>query len=108
VTTDTWANSEIVENGKTGFLIHNPRSAHFQEGPILHLTHPEFVSEIMKGPEPRVVEGLIKAISTLIENPELRRKMGKAAKWEIEYGKFSLKKRNEKLKKILDEATIQN
>jgi glycosyltransferase involved in cell wall biosynthesis len=105
VTTDTWANSEIVENGKTGFLIHNPRSANFQEGPILHLTHPKYTEEIMKGPEPRVVEGIIEAISTLIENSKLRKEMGKAARWEIEHGKFSLKKRNEKLKKILDEAT---
>jgi glycosyltransferase involved in cell wall biosynthesis len=105
VTTDTWANSELIENGKTGFLVHNPRSAHFQEGPILHLTHPEFINEIMKGPEHRVVEGLIKAISALIENPELRKKMGEASRWEIEYGKFSLKKRNEKLKKIFDETT---
>jgi len=108
VTTDTWANSEIVENGKTGFLIHNPRSARFQEGPILHLTHPEFVNEIMKGPEPKVVEGLVKVISTLIESPELRSKMGEAARWEVKHGKFSLRKRNEKLKRILDEALIQN
>jgi glycosyltransferase involved in cell wall biosynthesis len=59
----------------------------------------------MKGPEPKVVEGLIKAISALIENPELRRKMGEAARWEVEHGKFSIKKRNEKLKKLLNEAT---
>jgi glycosyltransferase involved in cell wall biosynthesis len=104
VTTDTWANSELIENGKTGFLVHNPRSAHFQEGPILHLTHTEFFNEIMKGHEPKVVKGLIKAISTLIENQELRRKMGEAARQEIEHGKFSLKKRNDKLKEILDEA----
>jgi len=106
VTTDTWANSELIEDNKTGFLIHNPLSARFQEGSILHLTHPEYLKEIMKGPEPKVVEGLVKVISTLIENPELRKKMGGAARWEIEYGKFSLKKRNEKLKRILDEASI--
>jgi glycosyltransferase involved in cell wall biosynthesis len=105
VTTDTWANSELIEDGKMGFLVHNPRSARFQEGPILHLTHPKYIKEIMKGPEPKVVEGLIKAISALIENPELRRKMGEAARWEVEHGKFSIKKRNEKLKKLLNEAT---
>jgi hypothetical protein len=31
--------------------------------------------------------------------------MGKAGRWEIENGKFSLEKRNEKLKRIFDEAT---
>ena len=52
-----------------------------------------------------VAERLSKKISILIEDNELRRKMGRNARREIETGKFSIKKRNEKLKKIFDEAT---
>ena len=44
--------------------------------------------------------------SLLIENPDLRRKMGKAARWEVDHGRFSTEKRNERLKRIFDEATF--
>ena len=40
----------------------------------------------------------------LIVNPELRRKLGKAARWEVESGKFSLTKMNGKLGQIFNEA----
>jgi hypothetical protein len=31
--------------------------------------------------------------------------MGQAGRWEVEHGRFSIKNRNEKLKRIFDEAT---
>jgi hypothetical protein len=40
-----------------------------------------------------------------IENPELRRRLGLQARREVEEGKFSMKRRNEALKRVLDEAT---
>ena len=52
----------------------------------------------------KVVEDLVEKTSILIENEELRRKMGRAGRQEIETGKFSIKKRNKKLKRIFDEA----
>jgi glycosyltransferase involved in cell wall biosynthesis len=47
-------------------------------------------------------------MSFLIENPERRRQMGRAGRWEVEQGKFSIEKRNEKLKRIFDEATAES
>ena len=44
-------------------------------------------------------------VSLLIENKELRISMGRAGRWEVEKGKFSLEKRTKKLKRIFDEAT---
>ena len=55
--------------------------------------------------DPKVVEEFVKKTSILIEDGELRRRMGRTGRQEIEVGKFSIKKRNEKLKKIFDEAT---
>lgn len=52
-----------------------------------------------------VVESLVEKASLLIENPELRKRIGKGARWEIEHGKHSIKKRNEKLKRIFDNTT---
>ena len=107
VTTDTWATSELIEDGKTGFLVHNPRAARFTEGPIFHFTTRQYRKEVIRGPELAIIEGLVEKISILIENPELRHKMSKEAQEEVESGKHSLKRRNEKLKKILNEA-IEN
>ena len=46
-----------------------------------------------------------KKTSTLIENRDLRRKMGRAGRKGIKTGKISIEKRNEKLKRIFAEAT---
>lgn len=46
-----------------------------------------------------------KKTSTIIENTDLRRKLGRAGRKEIETGKFAIEKKNEKLKRIFDEAT---
>jgi glycosyltransferase involved in cell wall biosynthesis len=83
VTTDVGGNSEIVEDGKTGFLV--PRR-----------TLPPLDREL--------VQALCHKLSILIENPELRRRMGKEARRTAEE-KFSIEKRNETMKRVLDEAT---
>jgi glycosyltransferase involved in cell wall biosynthesis len=55
----------------------------------------------------KVVEELVEKTSVLIEDRDLRKKMGKAAREEIETGRFSIEKRNEKLKRIFDEGTSE-
>ena len=52
------------------------------------------------------MEELVEKTSILIDDEKLRRKMGKAGRQEIETGKFSLEKRNERLRKIFDKATV--
>lgn len=54
----------------------------------------------------KVVEELVGKTSILIENKELRRSMGKTGRGEIETGKFSIDKRNEKLKRVFDEVIM--
>jgi hypothetical protein len=60
--------------------------------------------EVVRLPDPELVVNLAKRVSLLIENPELRRRLGKTARWEVESGKFSLARTNEKLGRIFDEA----
>jgi glycosyltransferase involved in cell wall biosynthesis len=104
VTTDTWANSEFVQDNYTGYLIHNPRAARFTEGSLFHI-NPLYLREVMKGPCWDVVAGLVEKLSVLIENEKIRRAMGSNAKVEIETGKFNQESVKGKLKKVLDEAT---
>jgi len=104
VTTDTWANTEFVEDGKNGFVVHNSRAARFTEGSILHMGVVYF-RDIRKGPSSDVVKGLVDKLSLLVTDAKLRKKLGEQAKYEIEAGKFSVGVTKTKLKRILDEST---
>ncbi len=106
VTTDVYANPELVDNGVTGFLIKKSGKVPY---PYQSSVPPDDLSrhrfkEAIRTVDLRVVQDLVQKISILIENPELRRRMGRAARWEVEEGKHSIKKRNKKLKSIFDEA----
>jgi glycosyltransferase involved in cell wall biosynthesis len=99
VATNWRGNYEMVKNGETGFLIRPP----FGLNPDV-LTR-EIVDMISaRSPDIYEVKELVEKTSILIEDEKLRRKMGIAGRREIETGKFSIKRRNEKLKKIFDEA----
>lgn len=103
VTTNVWANPSIIQDGKTGILIDNPLMARFTEGPTVHLGHPA-VGEALRRIDEGMVDQLEESLRLLIENTQLRRQMGKAGRHEVEHGRFSLARRNEKLKRVLDEA----
>jgi glycosyltransferase involved in cell wall biosynthesis len=108
VTIDSWANAEYVEDGKTGLVA--PRSkkvSHYYADTFQpNFLAPQF-TKAMRVSDPEAVAELAKRVSTLIENPELRRRLGKAGRWEVENGKFSLARMNEKLKRIFDGVMIQ-
>lgn len=93
VTVDGFARKEIVEDGKTGFVIKNPVIGWNKDFPI-----------IKNREEHR--EELVKKTSILIENKRLREAMGKAAFKEIESGKFSIEHRNKQLREIYEKAII--
>lgn len=108
VTTDVWANTEQVEDGKTGFVIKKSSNIEYCTENFIpkwsHYPTSKFV-KIIKTTDPIVVKELVEKTSILIKDEELRRSMGKAGREMIEKGKFSLEKRNAQLKRIFDEAT---
>jgi len=104
VATDVWANGELVDDGRTGFLIKGSgKVRYFDENFVPLWGEPRFMRAIRQV-DSRVVEELVEKTSILIENEGLRRSMGKAGRQRIEEGNFSISKRNQKLKKIFDEA----
>lgn len=109
VTLQAWANEEFIEDGKTGLVVDSSKRVTYNYG---NTAHPNFTSaEFQKAistPDPQVVNELIRKVSILIENPEIRMSLGKAARKEVEFGKFSRAIRNEKLKQIFDEVTSGN
>jgi glycosyltransferase involved in cell wall biosynthesis len=107
VTTDVWANTEQVEDGKTGLVIRKSSKIQYCSENFIpkwsHYPASKF-ARLIKATDPTVVRELAEKTSVLIENEDLRRSMGKAGRQRIELGKFSVHKRHEKLKKIFDEA----
>ncbi len=104
VAADVYAAPEYVADGETGFLVRSSDEVpYFQDGiPLLNMT-PPFQRAIRKV-DHKVVDELVRKVSILIENEPLRRQMGKAGRWEIEHGKFSIDGRNAVLKRVFDEA----
>lgn len=92
---------EAVEDMKTGILVDTPPKLRFYswngEG--------NWSLPLIRKYRPWRVEKIVEKTSLLIENDSLRRKIGQEARRLVEYGEFSFKHRNEKLKRIFDEAT---
>ena len=105
VTTNAYANAELVADGQTGLIINcSTKIPYYLDKYLPDGSTPKFRNAI-KALDNEVVAELVAKTSLLIENTELRRKMGKAGRDEIEQGRFSIRNRNEKLKRIFDEAT---
>lgn len=110
ITTDVWANSEMVKDGETGFVIRkSEKVSYYIENfiPIWNYTPGSRFMKTIKMVDPNVVQELVEKTSILIENEDLKKRMGRAGRWEIENGKFSIEERNKKLKRIFDEAIGQ-
>lgn len=105
ITTDVYAMPEIVEDNKNGFVIKTPISCFNKEllKPKNHVSN--YNKQIVKDMNiSKVSEQLIDKISLLIEDEYLRKKMSVESFKIVESGKFSIKERNKKLKRIYEEA----
>ncbi|HEU4758760.1 MAG TPA: glycosyltransferase family 4 protein [Dehalococcoidia bacterium] len=103
VTTDVWANPELVQEGHHGLLVAHPGVAAFSDGDIVHFDSPQF-RRVTESIDPGLVSRVVAAVSRLIEDAGLRHRLGAAGRREVEDGRFSLKQRDEALGRVLDEA----
>src|SRR6266480_4618387 len=81
VTTDYYDNAELVRDGVTGFVI-----AHSRKLPPWEQTNAVDVLRYLGEPDRRVVADLVTRTSVLIESPELRARLGRAAREEAVAG----------------------
>lgn len=88
-TTGTKSRKEIIKNNRTGIIFDVKEKLFFDK---------------IKEKEKVVIKKLIKNTSVLIEDKKLREKMSKECIKTIKEGKFSIKERNKKLKRIYEEA----
>ncbi|NCN86438.1 glycosyltransferase family 4 protein [archaeon] len=88
-TTWTKSRNEIIENEKTGIIFDVTKKLSFNK---------------IEEAEEKVIEKLVENTSRLIENKNIRDKMSKECIKMIKDGKFSIKERNKKLRKIYENA----
>jgi len=108
ITTSYGANSEMVKDGITGFVV--PSSGRIPEydedlNPAELSALASRYYRAIKTTDYRVVEGIVDKASMLIEDLHLRERMGRAGRREVEEGQFSIGNTNTKLGRVLDEAT---
>ena len=103
VTTDVWSNPELVEDGRTGLLVHHPEAHRYIVDSVAHHDWPAF-KEAVSRVHPDLVAGVVEKVTALVENSDLRKKMGREGRREVEQGKFSINRRNNELKRFLDTA----
>lgn len=82
-TMSTHTIKETIEEGKTGFIIDNSKT----DGDEMHF-------------DDKIILKIYEAAERLVKDNKLRERMSKNCTGEIKNGKFSIKKRNEKLKEI--------
>lgn len=92
ITADGFARREIVEDGKVGFVVEASKKRDWWDN-YLHIEG-----------EVEILKGFIDRTSLLVEDRKLREKMSKNCIEMIKNGKFSIKERNKKLKKIYEDA----
>ena len=86
-------NKEIIENGKTGFLVDFPKKK-LRDEPFLRT---------LEGWD-KYIEKMVKEASKLIKGKKMREEHRKNALKEIKEGKFSIKKRNDSFGRIYEKS----
>ncbi len=98
VCTDDFTLPELVQDGYNGFLVKSP--SHWYDHRFDLKDYPMLASKT----NPQTVKEFVEKISILIEDRKLREKMGRNSFALVSTGKFSIKERNKKLRRIYDEA----
>ncbi len=105
ISIDGCAQGEFIDHNLTGFLAKRSKDIPIPDDEPYGLIKEQNDINYAKKIDSDVLNELVNYTSMLIEDKDLRLKMGKEARKRIENGgKFSIKTRNEKLKKIYEEA----
>ena len=102
VGSDGWGMEEYLEHDRTGLVVrgrHGKASWADTEAGMLRENY-----EVMYTPDPDVIAGIVDAVSRLVEDAALRRRLGRAARAAVR-DEFNTDTWNRGLKAALDKAT---
>lgn len=101
VTSDGWGFEEYVTHERNALVVkgrHGKVSWVDHEAGMLRERY-----ELMHTPHPKVVRGLVKAVSRLVENRSLRKRLGQTARLDVETF-YSMERWNAGLKDVFDKV----
>ena len=101
VASDGWGMEEYLDHERNGLIVKGRYGKTSWADERVGMLRETYVPTYT--PDAVVVDGLIEAVSRLVEDHELRRRLGRAARRDVET-KFSLESWNEGLKTALDKA----
>jgi glycosyltransferase involved in cell wall biosynthesis len=102
ISSNVWANNEMISHDTSGFLIDDPIYNGLVRGNTQNWPVPSFV-KLFKNTE-NIINNILNYLTILIEDEEKRSAMGKAGK-ELFRQKYTLERRNITLSKIFNEIT---
>lgn len=105
ITTDYWANSEYVKDFYNGFLVDMPKTVK-PSSARARVKCVQIYPKKMKyhKVDEEQIEQISEWMKYFIENPREIEKMGRNSKKMVEKGKYSMEKKNKKLRRIYEEC----
>lgn len=105
VTVDGWANGEYVQDGVTGMVSQRSRWVPRRIGSTSqpNIIIPNF-RDLLRKPDPEALADFVTRLARLVDDADLRRQMGRAARAEVETGRFSLARANQNLAAFFEQA----
>jgi glycosyltransferase involved in cell wall biosynthesis len=101
VASDGWGFEEYIEHERNGLIVkgrYGKVSWADEEAGLLREDY-----EPMMTPDPEVVQGIVEAVSRLVEDRGLRKRLGEAARRDVETS-YNLERWNRGLKEVFDRA----
>jgi hypothetical protein len=101
VTSDGWGIEEYVTHERNGLIVKGRYGKSSWADTQAGILREDY--ETMYTSDPEVVRGIVEAVSRLVEDRELRKRLGRTARRDVET-KYSLERWNQGLKEALDKA----
>ena len=101
VTSDGWGFEEYVTHERNGLVVKGRYGKVSWVDDRAGILREDY--DFMHAPDPKVVRGLVKAVSRLVENRSLRQRLGQTARLDVQTT-YSLERWNAGLKEVFDKA----
>jgi glycosyltransferase involved in cell wall biosynthesis len=81
VGSDGWGMEEYLDDGRNGLVVRGRYGKASWADPEAGMLRENY--EVMCTPDPEAIAGIIEAVSRLVENPDLRRELGRSARADV-------------------------
>lgn len=108
ITTDVWANSEMVRDGHNGRLIQPSDRMEYKDSdgvPLFRAKGSAWRNRALSEADEDLVQRVAREVDDLLGSPEVRRELGENGKKMVTNGEFSPAVRDTRLSEVLNEAS---